>query len=188
MLYEQALEIANDALAALAPHCTIAHIAGSVRREVEEVGDIEIVCLPIKTPAGPVDLFAPGGEIVIPEFTAAVQALGKVVLGKPNGRMMRLHLPEGIALDMFTPNAEDYYRIFCIRTGSKTYVRNTVAAAWVAAGWCGTEHGLRKITDCRHDGYKWKWINTAGDLPPVWEDEEEFIDWLSLPYILPNLR
>ena len=50
MILQEAAHIAEKILAMLAPHCEpgFIHIAGSIRRNTADAGDIEIVCLPKK--------------------------------------------------------------------------------------------------------------------------------------------
>ena len=49
MKYEEALKIAEEVKALLAPHCLRIEIAGSIRRKKPEVKDIEIVAYPSPT-------------------------------------------------------------------------------------------------------------------------------------------
>ncbi len=46
----EALDIATNTLAILRPRCHKADIAGSVRRQSPTIGDLEIVCLPDRSP------------------------------------------------------------------------------------------------------------------------------------------
>ena len=46
MPWADACEIAVPVLEQIQPHCEIAQLAGSMRRETPTVGDIEIVCVP----------------------------------------------------------------------------------------------------------------------------------------------
>lgn len=167
-------------------------IAGSVRRRKFEVKDIEIVLLPKRTEIK--DMF---GEItatpVISEFKKHIENTGKVVKGNANGRMMQIELEQKIMVDFFMPEAHDFYRMYAIRTGSSYYSHNVIAGAWLAGGWCGSDMGLRRQDDCRRykDGAgrnKWECINKNGELPPVWQSEEEFFEWLKVRFVHPVRR
>lgn len=178
----------------ITPYTDICYIAGSIRRLVHEVNDIEIVCLPTTTPVN-FDLFGKPTEVARDaKFIEIVNALGKVIKGNAeHGRYMQIELPEGIKLDLFMPQPEDYYRILTIRTGSANYVRNIIAKAWVAKGWVGTADGLRKATDCigikGPDGkVKWTVNSKNPELPPVWQNEADFFEWLGVKYIEERLR
>lgn len=190
MEYSKAIEIAIALCYKLQPFTDKLNIAGSVRRGKTEVKDIEICVVPKMITA---DLFGDAKDsIPCPEFAAIVTNLGNVVKGKPDGRYMQIALPEGINLDLFIPQPHDYYRQYAIRTGSADYSAKIIAGGWKAIGWCGTDAGLRKIHQCSErklpDG-KSKWIpNHHADLPPVWESEEAFFDWIQVRYLKPNER
>lgn len=185
----KAQEIAENLIKILAPHCERIHIAGSIRRKKPYVKDIEIVCQPKK------DVFTNlfGEEIntgVDAQFKKTVTKLGEAVKGKPDGKYMQIKLPQEIKLDLFMPDAADYFRQFAMRTGSADYSTNVIAGGWVKLGWVGAgDAGLRRIEDCQKspDG-KWKVINKSGERPPVWKSEEEFFEWLNLEWVEPETR
>jgi len=168
-------------------------IVGSVRRQKQEVHDVELCCVPKLVNVPKIDLFDTTPNYVVhPEFICTVNSLGKVIKGKPTGRMMQIDLPEGIKLDLFMPQRLDYWRMFAIRTGSSDYSRYTIAAAWLRMGWCGTDEGLRLQSECFNNGKDGKndWACTLKNptLPPVWESEEAFFNWINVPYLPPYLR
>lgn len=91
MLFNDAKNIALEVWNQLKPHCAIIKIAGSIRREKPEVGDVEIVALP-KTETG-TDLFgAPTEAFRIPQWHEAVNSLGSIVKGKSDGKYMQIAL------------------------------------------------------------------------------------------------
>jgi len=199
MELKTALEIANKLVETLSPHCTLINIAGSCRREKPEVKDIEIVALPkyIQIPSEPQGLFddiPPAMKTVIsPGYLKVYNEIGKKIKGKAVGKYSQFELSEGIKLDLFTPDDFDYYRIFAIRTGSADYSARVIAQGWLKVGWCGSDKGLRKISECEKkfssEGVEsWKCINPNGELPPVWESEEEFFEWLKVKWIEPCRR
>lgn len=179
----------------LKPFCTVINIAGSIRRHKPDVKDIEIICLPRYISTVQENLFEEviTTPVISQNFVQVVNSLGRVIKGKPDGKMMTIELPQRINLDLFMPSSEDYYRQLCIRTGSADYVRLTIAAGWKRKGWCGSDKGLRLIKDCiehiQPDGKsKWQCINPQPELPPHWVSEQDFFEWLGVPWIHPKLR
>jgi DNA polymerase/3'-5' exonuclease PolX len=187
MELKQASEIAVAICYKLQPHCELIKIAGSIRRKRTEVKDIELVAAPKVIPVR--NLFHQQvGELIDPNFSVLVKNLGTVELGKPDGRYMKILLPEGIKLDLFIPQRSDFYRQYAIRTGSKEY-SFALAAKWVANGWCGTEDGLRLQSECYKDSSdKWHCSVKPPTLPPVWESEESFFSFLGIEWIKPEYR
>lgn len=191
----QASQIAEKYVELLRPHCDKIHIAGSIRRLKPDVGDIEIVCLPKKIKTFVADLFGKGIETlqVTPEYADLCRELGHAVKGFPYGKYMQIELPEGINLDLFMPDADDYWRQFAIRTGSADYSGKVLASGWRKIGWCGSNEGLRRIRDCHERKDKngkssWTCINPNAELPPVWQSEEEFFQWLGVRWVEPHFR
>lgn len=195
MLLKTASEIAVKICERLQPFCSRINIAGSIRRQKPEPKDIEILCQPRIITIAQDSLF---DEVIVEKkvsdnFVKEVRSLGKVIKGKPDGRMMQIQLPQRIMLDLFMPDEPDYFRQYVIRTGSKEYVQHTIAAGWKRIGWCGSDMGLRKISDCiehkQPDGKsKWECVNPVAELPPVWQSERDFFAWIGAGYIHPKLR
>lgn len=201
MRYEHAAKIAVSACKQLQQFCEVIHIVGSLRRisgmrgrETMEIKDIDIMCVPRFTEVVSFELF---GETVAKKkisinFVDTIKSIGKIEKGSPDGRYMSLNV-KGAKVDVFMPDPVDYYRQYCIRTGSAEYIRWNIADAWVKRGWCGTDQGLRRITDCREvfsvtDKKKWQIVNPNGEQPPAWESEEHFFKWLGLEWIHPRFR
>jgi len=195
MNLKSASDIAIKICERLQPFCSRINIAGSIRRQKPEVKDIEVVCLPRMITVEQGGLF---DEVLVEKkvsdnFVRVVKELGKAIKGNPGGRMMQIQLPQRISLDLFTPEETDYFRQLVIRTGSRDYVQHTIASGWKRIGWCGSDKGLRKISDCiehkQPDGKsKWECINPMAELPPIWPDEKSFFDWLKVPFIHPKYR
>lgn len=196
MNYQKAKIIADRLVTILGPHCELINIAGSVRRNKPDVKDIELVLIPKRT-FKPNDLFGDGTYVVSAAFVSALeQVIKRVIKGNPEGRYMQIDLKtnEQINLDLFMPDPVDYYRIYAIRTGSREYAQKVIAGGWLRKGWCGSDkHGLRRTVDCmsyqdKQGKLKWKCIRETGDKPPVWKSEEEFFQWLGVPFLKPSLR
>lgn len=188
----KAKKIAIDLCYSLQPFCDRINIAGSIRRQRPDVKDIEIVCQPKATHS--LDMFGETSIIMRSEgFMKEAVSLGKVIKGTPSGRYMQIELSEGINLDLFISQPYDYYRQYAIRTGSSQYSNLIIATAWKKLGWCGTEDGLRKISECEEiklsDGRsKWVCKKENPTLPSSWSSEEKFFGWLNVPYLNPTKR
>lgn len=201
------LKIASDIAVGigyrLMPFCNRLNIAGSIRREKLEVKDIEIVCLPKMVATGQVDLFSNEAvqEAVHGEFVRKVKSLGKVIKGQPEGRYMQIEVPleqphngvRVINLDLFMPQPDDYFRQLAIRTGSAEYSRTMIANKWLKLGWVGTADGLRLEHQCfgsrdKEGKMHWRCMVDNPKLPPVWDSERSFFEWLGVEYLSPKLR
>jgi DNA polymerase/3'-5' exonuclease PolX len=197
MNLETAISYSNRIAYLLQPHCTRLHVAGSIRRQRSEVGDIEIVCEPKKI-FNQTDLFGGGEWTITHGFENTIPVFMKeLIKGHLGGRYMQMWVKTigelDIKLDLFMPEPKDYFRILAIRTGSKDYASLVIAHAWKRLGWVGAgEDGLCRIEDCINvsvdEKPKWKLINKKGEKPPVWQSEEEFFEWVGLKWIPPSYR
>ena len=189
---KEAQNIAVEICYQLEPFCEKINIAGSIRRKKPEVKDIEIICVAKKQEVK--DIFGEKtGEIKNASFIHTVSKLGEVLKGTPMGKYMQIKLRENIILDLFMPDDFDYYRQYAIRTGSADYAAKIIATGWKKKGWCGSDKGLRKISDCvetkKPDGKsKWKCVKANAELPPVWESEEDFFNWINVKMLHPSQR
>lgn len=130
MKLNQATEIAERIRSELAPFCDRIEIAGSIRRRKPEVGDIEIVAIPKRVEEGM--LFS--NIVTHPKFCILVNRW-PAVKGKPTGKYTQRILPEGIKLDLFMADADNWGLIFAIRTGSAAFSHKVLATGWVRAGY-----------------------------------------------------
>ena len=188
MELSKALPIAEKIVEQLKPYCDKIDIAGSCRREKEDVGDLEICAIAKMVVGKSDDLFGEPKLVVSPEFEKIANSLGKTIKGKPDGRYMQIELPEGINLDLFMPQPHDYYRIFAIRTGSSAYSFAAIASGCKKMGWCGTEDGLRRIDECEKVNDKWKCVAKNPTLPPIWDSERAFFKFIDVKFIEPKYR
>jgi len=124
MKLSKAKAIAEKVKAELQPHCERIEIAGSIRREKPEVGDVEIVAIPKPYDIG---LFESGIAPVVNQW--------KKVKGELPCKYTQRILPEGIKLDLFFPTVDNWGMIFAIRTGSAEFSRNILAYTWVRLGY-----------------------------------------------------
>lgn len=123
---ELALPVAEDLQKILAPHCHRIAIAGSLRRQKSEVGDIEILFVP-RFDERPDGLFDTRRIDVASEVIDGLLAKG-VLAQRPNvngaftwGERNKLakHIPSGIPVDFFATTEENWWVSLVIRTGSK---------------------------------------------------------------------
>lgn len=121
MNYYKTLEIAEKYLQLLKPFCERIEIAGSMRRECSEVNDIEFVCIPKTIDAG---LFADKKERH-PKFIETIESLEKIK-GEPTGRYTQRKLPEGLNLDIFICERNNWGYQLAIRTGPASYSRDVI--------------------------------------------------------------
>lgn len=181
--------IAQEVIGMLSPHTSHLYTAGSYKRMASHCKDLEIVCLPLLQYSQETDLF--GTRRVArrsPIFIERLGMIGDILKGNPaTGRYVAIQHRSGLVIDVFMPMASDLYRILAIRTGPEEYARK-LAARWSAMGWCGTTDGLRLIAECEQQGKVWRCKAAMPTLPPAWRSEEEFYQWLQLPYISPELR
>ena len=164
----QAETIAAKVIALLAPHCERIDVAGSVRRKRLTIGDIEIVCIPKPYQAEP--LFASGLATVVNHWP-------KIIGGLPC-KYTKRELPEGINLDLFMVERNNFGLQLAIRTGSAAWSHQVLAKGWVRAGFHSKDGLLRR------------WDNTGGSFGSVvpTPTERVLFDLIELPWTPPEQR
>jgi DNA polymerase/3'-5' exonuclease PolX len=169
-----AKNVAERFIKYLTPYCSQISVAGSVRREVEYCGDVEVCAIPKD------------------EFSMSVAfPLGFKGLTINGERLKRFIYPEsGIQIELYLPQYCDYGRILAIRTGSSAYAHHLMIEA-NRHGWIGTVDGLRRKKECEKKGSVWKIkpeykINPT--LPPVFNTEEKFFEFIGAKWISPQER
>ena len=128
MKLEEAQVIAEKIKALLAPHCLRIEIAGSIRRKKPVVKDIEIVAIPKPYDIG---LFESGIATVVKQWPK--------VRGELPCKYTQRILPDGIALDLFFADKDNWDLIYAMRTGSADYSHQVLGNAWVRQGYRGVE-------------------------------------------------
>lgn len=124
MQLDKALEIAEKTKELLSPYCERIEIAGSIRRKKPEVKDIELVAIPKPYDVG---LFESGIATVVNQW--------KKVKGELPCKYTQRLLPDGITLDLFFANQENWGLIYALRTGSADYSHKVLATGWVKLGY-----------------------------------------------------
>jgi DNA polymerase/3'-5' exonuclease PolX len=117
MYLSTAKGIADKVIELLRPHCERIEIAGSIRRQQDIIGDIEIVLIPKPYETG---LFTSGIASVVNEWT---KIKGELEYGKTKytQRMLPTSIigieGKSVALDLFFAENDNWGNIFLIRTG-----------------------------------------------------------------------
>lgn len=189
MARPEAIAIAKRFVSLIEPYTARLVVAGSLRRRLASIGDVEIVAVPkVETVETEVpDLF--GGQVhrgEVDYLDATMTMLldkGKVqkrldANGSPRWGMTLKYLTfEGARVDLFTPNAERFGLILAIRTGP-----------WQLSRWLVTQKSKRGALPDHlvvRDG--WVHYRTSGERIPT-PDEESFFSLLGLPVIPPHHR
>lgn len=150
MILAEAKIIAEKYLSEILPHCIRAEIAGSIRREKPEVKDIEIVCIPKLYDTG---LFESGLASVVNKWE---KVKGEMEYGKC--KYTQRILPEGIKLDLFFAEVENWGNIFLIRTGDWEFSKKIMGTRL-------PQNGYRQV-----EGY----LKHKEKIIPCYEEEELF--------------
>lgn len=170
----KARAIAEQLIEDLSPYCEHIEIAGSIRREKPDVGDIELVAIPIMLPT--YDMFRQqNGQHSLLDDRQLLGHFGKIV--KAGQKFVQLELWQGINLDLFivTPPAR-WGVIYTIRTGPADF-----------SHWLVTP---RAKGGALHTGYRVAdgsvYSQRGQELP--FDDELDFLDWIGLGWIEPKNR
>lgn len=132
MEIEKAEATAQEIVHWLTPSCERIIIAGSIRRRKSDVGDIEVLCIP---------MFASGIDQLDKTIRALVtqgrldfrrNKLGSRVYGPKNKLMV--HLPSGIGVDIFSTTPENWAVSLVVRTGGAE-TNKSIAMAAIRKGW-----------------------------------------------------
>jgi len=174
MPLKRAQMIAERFIRLVEPYCQKVSVAGSVRRESAECGDIDICVVPK-------DEFSMGQ--CFPENYPGL---------KVNGTRLKrfVYHDSGVQIELHITNLADWGRILAIVTGSADYSHFKLAMAWNRKGFCGTEDGLRRKSECIHKS-NWKLkpeYRSCPTLPPVFDTEEHFFEFLGIQWTPPRER
>jgi len=135
MTFTKAHALAVSIKAKLSPYCSRCEIAGSIRRRCQEVGDVEIVCVPLKEKDGLFDDIM----VVNRGFIQAVNQWEKV-RGNPEGSYTQ-RIIDGEKLDIFIANENNWGLIYAVRTGSRDFSHYKLASRWKKLGY-ESKHGV----------------------------------------------
>jgi DNA polymerase/3'-5' exonuclease PolX len=167
MEFEKAKAIAEELKVLLERSCHRIEIAGSIRRQKREVGDIELLCIP---------RFVDGVD-QLDRMTVTLVArglldfrrnrLGNRVYGPKNKLMV--HLPSGIGVDIFSTTLQCWPVSLVVRTGGKKTNKRIATAA------------LRR-------GYRFRAYGSGFSTPQgdvVCKSEREVFEAVGLTYLQP---
>ena len=167
MELHQAELIANELLKMLEPACQRVTIAGSIRRQKPQVGDVELLCIPKHQ--GHVDLL----DQKLRQLMQA-QVL-EYRLNKRGHRMygpfneLLQHVATGIGVDIFSTAENCWAVALVVRTGGEVTNRR-IATAALRKGW-------------RFRAYGSGFSTPEGEL--VCHSEAEVFESVGLPYKVP---
>jgi DNA polymerase/3'-5' exonuclease PolX len=177
----EALAVAQEIQASLAPACKRIAIVGSLRRGKELVGDIELLFIPqmMKRPDGLFDerIVSVADEVIEQMLEGGFIAkrpskTGAFAWGEQN--KLAVHAASGIPVDFFAEYSEpDWWRSLVVRTGSKEFNVELMTTA-------------KKVGVIAH-AYSVGLIKPSGERIPV-ESEREFIEKCGVRYREPCER
>jgi DNA polymerase/3'-5' exonuclease PolX len=196
---ERAEALAARLVVQLGEHCERIEVAGSVRRQVWEVGDLELVVVP-RWSVEPVlqGLFGPLAELRKNHLAVAVQDMidaGELLVQKPgsptrepwhlrdDGRYWRLwHVGAGMPLDVFLCDRDTWGLNLLIRTGSglgpdgrpESGFAPAMLRRWKAVSGGGRAEGARLL---RADG-----------TPVATPEEHDVFEAVGHPWVNPERR
>lgn len=164
MELEKARVIAEKIKALLVPACERLVIAGSIRRQKPEVGDIELLCIP-KYVVGVDQLDREIGALFIQRILGFRRnKLGRKVYGPKN--KLLLHQESGIGVDIFSTTEECWPVALVVRTGGKA-TNKRIATAALTKGYQFHAYGRGFTTP-------------SGEI--VCHSEREVFETVGLPY------
>lgn len=176
--YAQALAVAEELRTYLRPACERIEIAGSLRRRMAYVGDVELLCIP--KPWHAVSALDPPWADALVERVQGALASGRLayrlnVKGSrvygPRNKLL-LDVASGIGVDIFSTTAENWGMALLVRTGPK-------------------EFNIRAMSRFRQldmRGHAYGGVTDAEGLELVCPTEEEVFRLLGWGYVPPEGR
>lgn len=198
-LVSEVLPIAYAAVELLSPACERLIIAGSIRRGIQYVGDVEILAIP-KFETRPVpDLFSSATESVNLLDEMALQLKRDGVLqdrpdknGRPAwGPKFKRAVFQGFPLDLFVGTAPQWGALCVIRTGPEGFSRQLVTLKGrkfqdYAGRW---RTGQMPTGIQEHEYQLWKLDERGNRVEPIPTPEEvDYFAALNLPFVRPEER
>jgi DNA polymerase/3'-5' exonuclease PolX len=151
-------------------------VAGSIRRQKEVVGDIEICGIPgDRTKL--IDLLAEVGQHIKPGVPGVVPWTPKI-----EAKYLRVRLAEGMNLDVFLATPENWGGLFMMRTGSGASPDGNAFHGFVPGvfGRWKKMSGGGRMTDC---------MPTMPTGEQLWvPEEQDFFDLLEMDFVPPAER
>lgn len=189
----EVLPVAQKLVDSLAPYCERIELGGSCRRQVAEVGDIEIVAIPkVTKEVGALTLFGTEYNTVNQLHSHLDYLLGMEKIYQPsdspawgpNFRKFNFFSKKRgyFKIDLFMCTSENWGVIHLIRTGSADFSK-----------WCVTPQSKGgALPDCYRvaGGQLWKQGDTEGEfsIPVECREEEEYFNFCGVRYFAPHER
>jgi len=176
----EAIDVAREIVEALKPVCHKLIVAGSLRRRKQEVGDVEILYIPMLSEVAD-GLFDKrsvneADEAIISLLRCGiihprVNCRGTISWGLKN--KYARHRASGIPVDLFMATERNWFNYLVCRTGS-------------------AESNIRLASSAQKKGWKWHpyrdgFTNESGDLVRA-ESEHQVFSLAGLPYLEPWKR
>jgi len=172
----EARVIADKVLHHVSPAMTRIEIAGSIRREKQVVGDIELVAI-VADQDKLIKLIGDVGQTIKPGVPGVIPWSPK-----PGAKYIRVRLEEGMNLDLFVASPENWGGLFLMRTGSASGSDGNAFNGFVPRmfkRW-KTLSGGGRMTDAMP-------TMPDGTQLPVYE-EQDFFDLLEMDFVPPVER
>lgn len=166
MRYQDIKIIADKIVSELNPYCERCEIAGSIRRKKPDCKDIEVVIIPRQKDLN--------------KLSDVVNSWHKVK-GDITGKYTQRILPQGIRLDLFIANRDNWGLIYAIRTGSAEFSFRILACGWKKKGYT-SENGIL-YPALNEDEKGLDYSN-----PLFVREEKDLFDLIGIKYIEPELR
>lgn len=196
MELEKANEIAMEVVEKLSPYCKKIEIAGGIRAGKEKILEIELCCAPKLHKMNNKDSeIILGHDIYSDHFEQTIKSLGypKDVINHTVKHISAPYYNKNFLLKftelfIYCTSVEDFYRTLVIRSSTGKYVKNVLEKAWQGRGWIETDKGLRWKSECRvrnkgKKNIKYDCLVDNPIMPPLWESEEDFYNFLGLEYV-----
>lgn len=147
---ETGLQVAAEVLALLSPACASIAVAGSLRRGKPDVGDVEVLFIPlVRREPDPADMFAEidvnlaevliGDALAMGFLTKRLAVNGNESWG-PKNKLAR-HVATGMPVDLFTATPANWWNYLVCRTGPAES-NMAIAQAAQARGWKWHPYGV----------------------------------------------
>lgn len=172
----KANSIANAVLSHIMPSIDRGEIAGSIRRQKDVVGDVEIVAISTQRDRL-LSLLSDVGQHIKPGVPGAVPWSPKA-----SAKYLRVSLQEGMNLDLFMASPENWGGLFLMRTGSGAGLDGNSFNGFtpgIFSRWKKLSGGGR-MTDC---------MPTMPTGEQLWiPEEKDFFDLLEMNFVPPAER
>ena len=164
MELEKAKVIAENLKSLLAPVCEKIEVAGSIRRQKTEVGDIELLCIP-RYVAAVDQLDREIGALMIQGILGHRRTRRGTRIYGPKNKLL-IHI-NGIGVDIFSTDEQCWPVALVVRTGGKE-TNKRIATAALRKGW-------------RFHAYGSGFSTPDGEI--VCRSEREVFEAVGLPYL-----